>query len=201
MSVDASGKITATAGGALENGATRAVEIDAEQNGQMRVAIDHKVRWTGNLPLAAGQIGLLVDPFTNLSVLRFEISGPFRPAIVPWLYIEALTGAGVCMNDWDVIQSPLYRFGVGAVRKTPGGRVKWNFRGRGFRLWSPQGPQFGRCELLVDGRKLAELNFHAEREQPSRIVYTCDDAGDGYHAVVLRSIDGRLPVDSLDAVN
>jgi len=201
VNVDASGKLTAMAGGPLENGTTRAVEIDAEQDGRMSVAIDHKVRWTGNVSPSAGQIGLLVDPFTNLSVSKFEIGGRFRPAVVPWLYLEALTGAGVCMKDWDVVQSPLYRFGVGAVRTTPGGRVKWNFRGRGFRLWSPQGPEFGRCELLLDGRKLAELDFHAEREQPSKIVYTCDDAGDGYHAVVLRSIAGRLPVDSLDAVN
>ena len=120
---------------------------------------------------------------------------------MPWLYIEGLTGAGVVMSDWDVVQSPAYRFGVGALRKTPGGEAKWNFRGRGFQLWSPHSPEFGRCELLLDGRKLAEFNFHAAREQPSEIIYKCDDAGDGYHAVVLRSTDGRLVVDSLDVLN
>ena len=201
VNVDAAGKLTVTASGALENGATRAVEIDAEQNGPMRVAIDQKIRWTGNVSLAEGQIGLLVDPFTNLSVSRFEISGRLRPAIVPWLYIEALTGAGVRLSDWDVVRSPLYRFGIGAVGKTPGGRVKWNFRGRSFLLWSPKGPQFGRCELLIDGRKAAELDFHSDREQRSWTVYDSADVGDGYHAVVLHSIAGRLPVDALDAVN
>jgi hypothetical protein len=201
VNVDAAGKLTAVASGALEDSKTRAIEIDAAQDGRMRFAIGGKVRWSGNVAINAGEIGLLVDPFTNLSVSRFELSGPFQPAIVPWLCIEALTGAGVRMSDWDVVQSPLYRFGVGAVRKAPGGRVKWNFRGRGFRLWSPHSPQFGRCEVLLDGRKLAELDLHADREQPSRIVYSCPDAGDGYHAVVLRSIEGRLPVDSLDAVN
>jgi hypothetical protein len=201
LSVDAAGKSTVTASGPLENGTARSVEIEAKPDGRMRIAVDGKVRWTGNASLAEGQIGLLVDPFTNLSVSRFAISGRFRPAIVPWLYVEALTGAGVRMSDWDVVRSPLYRFGVGAVRKTPGGRVKWNFRGRSFLLWSPKGPQFGRCEMLIDGRKAAELDFHSDREQRSRIVYDSADVGDGYHAVVLRSIAGRLPVDSLDAVN
>ncbi len=201
VSLDAAGKLTAVAGGPLEKRSNRAVEIDAGQDGRMRVGIDGKTLWSGSLTPSAGEIGLLVDPFTNLRVSRFEVSGPFRPAVMPWLYIEALTGAGVRMIDWDVVKSPLYRFGVGAVRKTPGGRAKWNFRGRGFRLWSPQSPQFGRCALLVDGRKVAELDLHANHDQPSRIVYTCNDAGDGYHAVVLRSIAGRLPVDSLDAVN
>jgi hypothetical protein len=201
VNVDAAGKLTVAASGPLEAGDKRTVELDAGQDGQVHLTIDRKTRWDGNLPLSTGQIGLLVDPFTHLSVSRFELGGRLRPAVMPWLYVEALTGAGVRMSDWDVVQSPLYRFGVGAVRKTPGGRVKWNFRGRGFRLWSPQGPQFGSCELLVDGRKLGDLDFHADRDQPSRIVYTCDDAGDGYHAVVLRSTEGRLPVDSLDAVN
>ncbi len=201
VSVDTAGKLSVAAGGALERGLTRAVDIDAGQDGRIKIVIDGKVRWSGTLPLSRGEIGLLVDPFTNLNVSRFEISGPRQPAVIPWLYIEALTGAGVRLSDWDVVRSPLYRFGVGAVRKSPGGRVKWNFRGRGFRLWSPQGPQFGRCELLIDGRKATELDFCADRQQPSQIVYTSDDAGDGYHAVVLRSLTGRLAVDSLDVVN
>ncbi|MBN2580476.1 MAG: hypothetical protein JXB10_15940 [Pirellulales bacterium] len=200
LNVDATGKIDVTAEGPLENGTTRQVGIDAEKDGQMRVAIDGITRWTGKLAFNAGQIGLLVDPYTHLSVSRFEIRGSREPAVTPWLFLEALTGAGVDMSDWDVVQSPLYRFGVGAVRKTPGGRAKWNFRGRGFSLWAPQGPQFGTCDLLVDGRKVAELDLHADQDRPSRIVYRCDDAGNGYHAVVLRSTTGRLVVDSLDVL-
>jgi hypothetical protein len=203
VSVDAAGKISALAGGPLENpaAASRAIEIDLQEDGRMRLVIDKKSHWDGKLPIGSGPIGLLVDPFSNIEVSRFEIGGPFQPAVLPWLYIEALTGAGVRMADWDVVSSPLYRYGMGAVRKMPGGRAKWNFRGRGFKIWSPKGPEFGRCEILLDGRKVADLDLHADDQQPSRIVYTCDDAGDGYHAVVLRSTSGRLVVDSLDVLN
>jgi hypothetical protein len=201
VSLDAAGKTSVLASGPLQAAPSRTIEIDRRQDGQMHLLVDGRVRWDGNLPPAEGPIGLLVEPWTNLSVSRFEISGPFKPAVFPWLYIEALTGAAVFMTDWDVVQSPQYRFGVGTLRKTPGGRVKWNFRGRGFRLWSPRGPEFGRCELLLDGRKLADLDFHAQHQQPSQVAYSCDDAGDGYHAVVLRSITGRLVVDSLDTLN
>ena len=78
---------------------------------------------------------------------------------IPLLYTEALTDTGVRNTDWDVEQSPAYRFGVGAVRKSMGGRVKWDFHGRGFRLWLPKGPQLGRCELLLNGEKLAKLDL------------------------------------------
>ena len=201
VSVDAAGKLSVRAEGPLETGTARAIWMGAQEDGRFRLAIDQKTRWEDDLPVAAGPLGWLVEPFTNLRVSRFEIDGRFEPAVMPWLYVEALTGAGVTMEDWDAIESPIFRFGVGALRKTPGGRAKWNFRGRGFQLWSPRGPEFGRCELLLDGRKVADLDFHADGEQPSRVVYRLDDAGDGYHAVILRSTEGRLVVDSLDVLN
>jgi hypothetical protein len=201
LEVDAAGKVSAIAEGPLENRVDRTLELSAQENGKVNLSIDGQARWQGELPLQVGPIGLLVDTMTNLRVSRFEIDGPFEPAVLPWLYIEALTGEGVSMKDWDVIESPNFRFGVGAVRKTPGDRAKWNFRGKGFQLWSPKGPNFGRCELLLDGRKLADLDLHADAEQASQVVYRLDDAGDGYHAVVLRSTDGRLVVDSLDVFN
>ncbi len=201
VSIDAADKRSVKAEGPLETAARRAIELVVRDDGWSRLKIDGKIRFEGNLPVQAGPVGLFVEPFTNLKVSRFEIADPFKPAVMPWLYLEGLTGAGVKMSDWDVIHSPTYRFGVGAVGKTPGGRVKWNFRGRGFQLWSPRGPDFGRCELLLDGRKLADLDLHGDREQPSRIIYRCDDAGDGYHAVALHATDGRLAVDSLDVLN
>jgi hypothetical protein len=201
VSIDADGKLTVVANGPLETGTHRTIELNLPKDGQARLTIDGHVRLEGKLPIETGPVGLFVEPFTNLNVSRFELTGPFEPAAMSWLYTEALTGAGVKMSDWDVIQSPIYRFGTGAIRKASGGEVKWNFRGRGFQLWSPRGPAFGHCELLLDGRKLADLDLHQDQEQPSQILYKCDDAGNVYHAVILRSTDGRLVVDSIDVLN
>jgi hypothetical protein len=213
VSSDASGATAVAASGTLDDARVRPendsrsrppparrIEISRDERGGLALTIDGQPRWHGNLPPVSGPLGLFVSPQTHLAVARFSILGPPRPAVVPWLYTEALTGAGVSMADWNLVQSPLYRFGTGAVRVAAGGRVKWNFRGRGFRLWSPKGPQFGRCELVHNGCKLAELDLHAAQEQPSRIVYACERAGDGYHALVLRPVTGRLAVDSLDAL-
>jgi hypothetical protein len=201
VSVDAAGKVAVLASGSLDAGQKRSVEINVGKDGKTDVAIDGKPRWHGDVPGGAGPIGLLVQPRTNLTVSQFEVDGAFQPATLPWLYIEGLTGAGVTMTDWDASPSPLYRFGIGAVRNAPGGRAKWNFRGRGFQIWSPKGPKFGRYEVVLDGKKVGELDLHADRDQKSEIVYKCVDAGDGYHALVFRSLDGRLVVDSLDVLN
>lgn len=201
VSVDGAGAVSALAGGPLSPSPARSIEMRLEEDGRFRLAIDREARWEGVLPVEAGPLGWLVEPHTHLSVSRFEVRGPFEPAVLPWLYVEALTGAGVAMRDSETVESFIFRFGVGAVRKAPGGRAKWNFRGRGFRLWSPRGPDFGSSELTLDGRKVADLDFRAEREEPSRVACEIDDAGDGYHAVVLRSTGGRLVVDSLDALH
>ena len=199
--VDAAGRVSSVASGKLEGGPSRHLVLAVQDDGQTRLAIDGKSCWQGQIPVATGAIGLLVQPHSNLAVERFAVTGEVRRLELPLLFIEALTGAGVAMDDWDVAQSPNYRYGVGAVRKTPGGRAKWNFRGRGFRLWSPKGPDFGRCEVLLNGKRFAELDLHRDRTESSQIVFTCEDAGDGYHAVVLNSIAGRLVIDSMDIIN
>jgi hypothetical protein len=63
------------------------------------------------------------------------------------------------------------------------------------------GPDFGRCEVVIDARKLAELDLYAARAEPAHEVFACENAGDGYHAVVLHSLSGRLVVDSLDVLH
>ena len=177
------------------------MKLTLQDNGQANLVIDRKPAWSGRLPVVLGPIGLLVDPNTHLKVERFAVTGVAEPAVFPLLYTEALTDAGVRNADWDVEQSPAYRYGVGAVRKSSGGRVKWDFHGRGFRLWLPKGPQLGRCELLLNGEKLAKLDLRSDQQQPSQVVFSRDDLANAYHALVVQLIDGRLAVDSLDVAN
>jgi hypothetical protein len=200
-SVDDQGKASAVAGGPLLAGTTREVELALQNDGQTKLIIDGQPAWSGRLPVAIGPIGLLVDQESHLTVERFVVAGVPEPAVFPFLYTEALTGAGVKMDDWNVEHSPAYRFGVGAVRKSSGGRVKWNFHGRGFRLWLPRGPRLGRCAVMLNGETLAELDLHADQDQPSRVLFSRDALANAYHALVLQSISGRLAVDSLDVVN
>ena len=201
VSVDDRGKVSTAATGSLPARAAHAVKLTLQDNGQANLVIDRKPAWSGRLPVVPGPIGLLVDRDTHLTVERFAVTGVAEPAVFPLLYTEALTDTGVRNTDWDVEQSPAYRFGVGAVRKSRGGRVKWDFHGRGFRLWLPKGPQLGHCELLLNGEKLAELDLRSDQKQPSRVVFSRNDLVNAYHALILQSIDGRLAIDSLDVVN
>ena len=167
LAVDAAGKTSLLGSGKLDSGPSRRVSIVRRDDGRTELTIDGRPRWQGRLPPAPGPIGLMVEPHSHLAVNRFAVTGPCEPAAMSWLATEALMGAGVSMADWDMVSSHDYRFGFGAVRKGPGGRVKWNFRGRGFRLWSPKGPDFGPCEVAIDGRKLAELDLHSDRAEPA----------------------------------
>jgi len=78
--------------------------------------------------------------------------------------------------------------------------VKWNFRGRGLRLWSPRGPAYGRVEAVLDGRPEGTIDLAAPAEEASRPVLVREGLPDGFHALVLRGVTGLLPIDSLDAM-
>ena len=87
-----------------------------------------------------------------------------------FLFSEAVLGAGGSRDDWQELQGAGFRYGLAAVAKAPGARVKWNVEGRQFALWSPRGPQFGKAQVKVDGRVLADLDLHAEQLAPWKFL-------------------------------
>ena len=110
---------------------------------------------------------------------------------------EAILGAGGSGKDWRELRGSEFRYGLAALSKAPGARVKWNVEGRQFTLWSPRGTDFGRAQVKVDGRVLANLDLHAERLTPAWPVWKSPLLKDGPHAVVLTATDGLLIVDSM----
>mgnify|MGYP005834934107 CR=1 FL=1 len=169
------------------------------QDGRASMALDGTALWAGAVAAGAGTLGVLVERNSWLAMRRFVVQGVARPAILTWLYQEALLGAGQDLRDWEEITSPLFRHGIGAVHRGEGGRAKWNAAGSEFTLWSPKGPDYGTVEVLVDGRLVGHVALYAPCVAPSAPVLDVAGLSDGRHAVVVRGITGRLVVDSLDA--
>lgn len=197
LSVDATGKALVIAGGDLPRSHERKISVKRDEAGEFELVLDGKPTWSGRLPVVTGPLGLLLEPDNHVEVSEFSVSGMVLPAQFNYLYVEAFLGAGLLASDWDEAVSSAFRFGVGAVRREPGGRAKWNFRGQGFSLWSPRGPDHGRCRVKLDGRELGQIDLHHESVIPSGVVLSCQDTGEGYHALVMESASGRLVLDSL----
>jgi len=143
-------------------------------------------------------LGIAVEPHSHLVVEQFAIQGKPQPAAINYLFTEAILGAGGSGKDWQELRGPEFRYGLATVSKSPGARVKWNVEGRQFTLWSPRGPEFGKAQVKVDGRVLANLDLHAARLTPSQPVWKSARLKDGPHAVVLTATEGLLVVDSLE---
>jgi hypothetical protein len=143
-------------------------------------------------------LGIAVEPHSHLVVEQFAIQGKPQPAAINYLFTEAILGAGGSGKDWQELRGPQFRYGLAALSKAPGARVKWNVEGRQFTLWSPRGPEFGKAQVKVDGRVLANLDLHAERLMPSQPVWKSPRLKDGPHAVVLTATEGLLVVDSIE---
>ena len=177
-----------------------------EGEGTLRIASPHdrdregRVRRSedGYGAAVASVLGIEVEPHSHLVVERFAIQGKPQPAVINFLFSEAILGAGGNRDDWQELKGAEFRYGLAALAKAPGARVKWNVDGRQFTLWSPRGPQFGKAQVKLDGCPLAELDLHAERLTPSGPVWKSPRLKDGPHAVVLTATDGLLVVDSIE---
>jgi hypothetical protein len=145
-------------------------------------------------------LGIAVERQSHLVVEQFTIQGKPQPAAINYLFSEAILGAGGSRNDWRELRGPEFRYDLAAIARHPGARVKWNVEGRQFTLWSPRGPEFGKAQVKVDGRLLANLNLHDERRIPSQPVWTSARLKNGCHAVVLTATEGLLAVDSMEVI-
>ena len=145
-------------------------------------------------------LGIVVEPHSHLVAEQFTIQGKPQSSTLNYLFTEAILGAGGGAKDWQELRGLEFRYGLAALSKVPGARVEWNVEGRQFTLWSPRGPEFGKMQIKVDGRVLANLDLHAEHLTPSEPVWKSPRLKDGPHAVVLSAADGLLAVDSLEVI-
>lgn len=200
---DDRGKETPIASGAVAEQAEKS-EVELEwSDGQCSVLLDGNLLWEGPLVPGTGPLGLYLSPFSSAQVETFSVHGRFFPVSGHLLYTEALLGAAQGFVNWERVESDLYRYGEGAQSK-PGAEsacAKWNFEGCGFSLRAPRGPKFGRAEAFLDGTSLTTVEFNTPDEQESAPVLSRDGLQDGFHALVLRPVDGdTIPLDCLEVL-
>ena len=155
----------------------------------------------GDCPNTHGGIGLLVGEHSRAEVGKFEIRADAVPARRNYLYTEALLGAAQSMQHWNIVKDAAFRFGEGSISTAYEVRAKWNVHCRAFTLYAPQGPQYGSAELLVDGKVIVTLDFHAETSRASHEIFKSEVFPEGNHAIVLRPAEKSvIPLDSLKAI-
>jgi hypothetical protein len=180
-----------------------ALGLERKPDGATSLFLDGQAVWSGAIAPRRAQAGFVtgieVEPHTHLTVERYCIAGKARPAAISYLFSEALLGAGQRREDWQESQGTQGRYGVVAVARQPGARVKWNVEGTRFTLWSPRGPDFGTAQVKVDGRAAGVVDMHAAQPTASAPVWRSPRFKDGPHAVILTATEGRLVVDSLTA--
>jgi hypothetical protein len=205
VSVDAQGQATTFASGSVAQRPQWLLSLRRKPDGSTALAANGHLLWTGRASqdseAAAGAIGLLAEPHSHLSVDRFCIAGEPVEGSLAYLFAEALLGAGERPADWQERRQSSFRYGVGVVSRRPDARVKWNVVGTRMTLWSPCGPEFGKVEIRLDGRREAVLDLHSSNPEPSRPVWKSRELPDRGHAVVLQGASGVFPVDCLTVSN
>jgi len=116
-----------------------------------------------------------------------------------WLLpTEAIMGSGSLGETWVREEGARFRYGFGFSTTQDGATAKWNYRGRGFRLWAPRGPALGTGKLYVDGLYLGGVSQSAPADEQSHPLFEALDLPFGFHAVSLVCEKGEIWCDSLE---
>ena len=200
LHVDAEGRETVYTTGALAEHSEHHVTIERRAD-SASITVDGMAIWSGKTPSTApAPLALLLAPASNLEVLRFEVAGKPQPAKHLWLASEAISGAGIAEGTYTRAVGADWHAGSGAVCRSPFERAKWNFRGKGFRLWMPTGLEYGKVTVLLDGVPAGVIDLHAQTPGASSVVLERSNLAGTYHAVTLKSDNHPLPLDCLEAI-
>lgn len=169
-----------------------------QRGGRLSVGIDGRELWSGAAPASSGSIGFVAESPGILYVDRVLLSTKGESGSQFLLATDAIMGAASGRDGWDEEKSALYKFGSGYASSASGIIAKWNYRGRGFRLWSPRGPKSGEVRVTLDGREMGMLTLRKRSEESSRPVFEMTNLPLGYHAATLTQVSGRLACDCLE---
>ncbi len=184
--------------GALADSQERDISLEFDDAG-LKVTLDGALCWAGTFPPGKGRVGLWVESNSHVEAKTFVVDGEVSETAMRFLYTEGIVCAAQRMADWEVVEDESFLYGVGAVSKSARLEVKWNFVGDGLALWAPTGPDYGRGRLLLDGEHLGDIDFGSPHSSASHILYEKRGLPHGRYGVKLQVIDGRIPVDVLEA--
>ena len=184
---------------AIEINTIYPVFIDIIQNREkLEIVINKKKIWAGEISSFSGNIGLLAEKGTIYYIDKFAILGKGEETSKFLLPGEGIRGAGNIrrVHKWELVRDSDFKFGFGYLNKIKGAMIKWNYLGKGFKLYSPLRIEFGAFDLFLDGKFLKTIDLKKKRAS-SHIIFNLD-VSYGYHAVIQINRDGIIPCDTLE---
>lgn len=198
LTIDATGVVSSLGHGECDENPS-SIHLGMQQPERSSITIDGQMVWLKHLPLTDGRIEIVAEHGTILKVDHCRITGEESTAVETWLASDAIAGAGEVWGQWREAKDENFRYGTGYTSILPGARAKFNIIGSAVALYAPKGPEYGRCEVCIDGEVMAEMNLHAPNAQHSAVVFR-KELEAGRHSVAIVALEGVVPCDCFEVV-
>ncbi|MBN1350722.1 hypothetical protein JXJ21_14995 [candidate division KSB1 bacterium] len=173
------------------------VEIQ-QQPDWLKIAVNSNLIWECKGESLSGSIGFFADAGIILHVDELTISTTGEECYKWLLPTDAIIGAGAAKDTWSPENADYYKFGFGYVSAMAGATLKWNYQGRGFRLWCPRAPIYGTYEIYINGLHSGIIDLKTPRIENSSPVFESPELPFAFQAVCLVRKNGTVPAGCLE---
>lgn len=176
---------------------TDIIEI-TQQKGEMFIIINSKEIWRNQIESTSGSIGFIAEKQSVLWVDKLFVSSIGTSCSKFLLPTEAILGSALKKDTWKREDNDAYKYGFGYSTLKTGAMAKWNYRGEGFRLWSPSDSMLGSYSVFVDGKYIKDINQGTGETKKSSVIHESKNMMFGFHAVSLVQKNGKVSIDCLE---
>lgn len=199
VNVDEAGAMRVNGEGDFDH--TGEIDLDLTWTGAHQAAfrLGNRLTWEGTLTAGDGAFGFFLEPRSHARVSRFAVEGEFKPAARRYLWSEGVLSAAQQVKDWNVVQNDArFTCGAGAISIAHPASAKWNVEGSQIIVYAPRSPEFKQATLYIDGKQAAKLDYAADRETSSTILFESNGLARGRHTVRIEADEGPVPLDLLE---
>lgn len=199
LNVDGAAEELASGDHDTQPGTPVSAAVECNQD-HVSLRLSRTIVWQGEVRSRCGRLGVLAQRGSIVRVHAFLIAGEPRQERIVLLPTEGTMGSGASRRDWRSEEAPCFRFGFGCRSISDAAAAKWNYRGKGFRLWSPKGPGLGKLKIRVDGKDRAPVDLVARSWEKSTAIYEDLGLAKGLHTVMISAGGGAIVCDVLEYV-
>lgn len=126
------------------------------------------------------------------TIIKVERVKPANPDTIT--YVPGISDDWSVAGNWakqDKIGNVMSSRNDSCETKEAGAVMSYSFEGDVVEVWGNKASNYGKMEIIIDGKQAAVIDCRDEKVQRDVLLYTSDELGEGSHSISLKNVDAK----------